>query len=108
MNKEIFYGFIQGVVAMYKQENYLHPLLELKWDIDIINGKCVVSCEYNTYICDKLVEVGDYDNPPQYETIRERLTMQTEVEISNNLEKMAKAITEDILNILSFHNPDSI
>jgi hypothetical protein len=34
--------------------------------------------------------------------------MFTEVEISNNLQKMANAITEDILNILTFHDPNEI
>ena len=108
MNKDVFSGFIQGVVAMYKQNSYLDPLLELRWDSYIRDNKCVVTCEYNKFICDRLVEVGDYDTPPQYETIRERLTMFTEVEISNNLQKMANTITEDILNILTFHDPNEI
>lgn len=101
MNKDVFSGFIQGIVAMYKQNEYLDPLLEMNWDIRIRNGKCLVKCEYNTFICDRLIIAGDYDNEPEYKTIRERNDIVIECEISNNLEQMAYKITHEILDELT-------
>ena len=107
MNKDVFSGFIQGVVAMFKQTNKLHPLLEMRWDIQIVGQQCKVSCEYNTFICDKLVEVGDYDTPPEYETIRERNTIDFLCPISNNLTTMAEGVYNLLLTLETI-NPDEI
>ena len=108
MNKEIFYGFIQGVTAMYKLENDLNPLLHMKWDVRLKDGKCLVSCRYNTFICDRLINPGDYDFPPEYKTIVEREEIEIECEISNNLDKMAYQIKHEILEVLTLINPDNV
>ena len=105
MNKDVFSGFIQGILAMYKIENDLNPLLHMEWDIRIANDKAFVKCTYNTFICDRLINAGDYDFPPEYKTIVERDEIEIECEISNNLEKMAYKIKHEILELLTLINP---
>lgn len=106
MNKDVFNGFIQGVVAMYKLGQGLDNNLKMKWDIELTaNNKCLVTCEYSTFVCDRLVCAGDYDNEPQFERIDERECISIEVERSNDLYEMAKAINNEILDYLTTVKP---
>ena len=105
MNKEIFYGFIQGITAIYKLENDLNPLLQMEWDTRIRDNKLLIKCEYNTFICDRLINPGDYETAPEYKRITERSDIVIKCEISNNLDIIAKQIKEQILDELTLINP---
>lgn len=105
MNKDIFKGFINGLVSMYQLGNNLDKHLDMKWEYEYIdNDKIKITCDYCTFICDKLITPGDYENPPEYKEIEERDKIIIEVSKYDTVE-IAKEINNEILDYLSSIHP---
>ena len=101
MNKDIFHGFINGVVAMYQLGNNLNYHLLMEWECEHIgNGMLKITCDYCYERYDRLLSPGDYETPPQYEEIENRDKISIEVHSRDTVE-IAKQINNQILDYLS-------
>ena len=105
MNKDIFKGFINGVVAMYQLGSNLDYHLLMEWDYENIgNGMIRITCSYCYERYDELITAGDYDNPPEYKEVIKRDKIVIQVSAENTVE-IAKRINNDILDYVSSIHP---
>lgn len=105
MNKDIFKGFINGVVAMYQLGSSLDHNLLMQWDCEQIgNGMLKITCDYCYDRHDKLITAGDYDNEPEYKEVINRDKIVIQVSAKNTVE-IAKQINNEILDYLSNIHP---
>jgi hypothetical protein len=105
MNKDVFHGFINGVVAMYQLGSILDYHLLMEWECEQIgNGMLKITCDYCYERYDKLLRAGDYENPPEYEEIENRDKIVIEVHSRDTVE-IAKQINNNILDYLSTIHP---
>lgn len=105
MNKEIFHGFINGVVAMYQLGSNLNYHLLMEWECEHIgNGMLKITCDYCFERYDRLLCPGDNETPPQYEEIENRDKISIEVHNRDTIE-IAKQINNNILDYLSNIHP---
>jgi len=87
MNKEVFHGFINGVVAMYQLGSSLDYHLLMEWECEHIgNNKLRITCDYCYERYDRLLSPGDYETPPQYEEIENRDKIVIEVTDRDTIE----------------------
>lgn len=105
MNKDIFKGFINGVVAMYQLNGSLDHNLLMEWDYEQIgNGMLKITCDYCYDRYDKLITAGDYDSPAEYKEVINRDKIVIQVSAENTVE-IAKIINYEILDYLSNIHP---